>query len=76
MHQSDEILEPKDLEQYGIKLNTVYSLVRERRIPHIRFGPRFIRFKKKEILEWINQHQVSCEEKSKKSQNKNFKERE
>lgn len=32
---------------------TVYGLVHQKRIPHIRLGNRFVRFEKEEIVKWL-----------------------
>jgi excisionase family DNA binding protein len=37
----------------GIKLGTLYALVHENRIPHVRIGARSVRFKRDDLLEWI-----------------------
>lgn len=45
-------------DHYGININTLHGLVRERRIPHKRFGKRFVRFVQAEIEAWIEQNSV------------------
>ena len=42
----------------GINLATLYTLVHQRRIPHIRLGPRLVRFKKSEIESWLAEKAV------------------
>jgi excisionase family DNA binding protein len=42
----------------GIKLATLYSLVARRRIPHIKLGPRLVRFPKEELLKWLEDNLV------------------
>lgn len=37
----------------SISLGTLYALVSQNRIPHLRFGKRFIRFDEEIILKWI-----------------------
>jgi len=37
----------------GVPVGSVYSWTSKRRIPHVRFGGRCVRFSEKEILEWI-----------------------
>ncbi len=44
--------------RYGFKKGTIYSLVHEGRIPHIRLGPRFVRFEAAAIDEWIKSRTV------------------
>lgn len=43
----------------GVPLNTIHQLVHARRIPHVRFGRRFVRFRVAEIHEWIERHRVA-----------------
>ena len=40
----------------NIPKSTLYALVHEQRIPHIRLGPRFIRFSKSDLDSWLNEH--------------------
>jgi len=44
--------------RYGIKRGTLYSLVSQRRIPHLRLGSRFVRFRVAEVEAWLNSHRV------------------
>ena len=54
------LLTYKQLEdRYGIKAATAVGLVRSGRIPHVRFGRRFIRFDVEEIERWIAEHSVT-----------------
>jgi excisionase family DNA binding protein len=46
-------------QRYGFKRGTVYSLVHEGRIPHIRLGRRFVRFEVEAIDNWIRSQSVS-----------------
>lgn len=43
---------------WGIEEATLYSWVRQKRIPHIRLGNRFVRFEKDVIEKWIASNQV------------------
>lgn len=43
----------------GIPLGTLYTLVFEKRIPHIRLGKRLVRFSKNEIQAWLKSHEVN-----------------
>ena len=45
-------------QRYGFKRGTVYSLVHEGRIPHIRLGRRFVRFDAKAIDAWIQSRSI------------------
>ncbi len=42
----------------GISMNTLYSLVAGKRIPHKRLGPRHVLFVKSELLAWLDEHSV------------------
>jgi excisionase family DNA binding protein len=44
----------------GLPVGTVYALVHQRRIPHVRLGPRLVRFRKEELDEWIARQQVAA----------------
>jgi excisionase family DNA binding protein len=43
---------------YGIGLSTLYSMVRRKQIPHVRIGPRFVRFRRSELDAWLNERSV------------------
>ena len=61
-YQSPRLLTYNQLEQrYGIKVATAVSMVREGRIPYVRFGRRFIRFDVQAVERWIAEHEVSTE---------------
>lgn len=47
-------------ERLGIKLSTLYALVSQRRIPHVRIGPRFVMFDPDEIERWIKARRVQA----------------
>ena len=42
----------------NIDIGTLYSLVSQKRIPHSRLGPRFVRFRKSALEEWLNEKNV------------------
>jgi excisionase family DNA binding protein len=44
--------------RYGFRKGTIYSLVHENRIPHVRLGRRFVRFEAAAIEEWIKARSV------------------
>ena len=48
----------KAAELLGIKLPTLYSWVSLGRVPHVRFGPRCVRFDPCELSYWIKAHAV------------------
>lgn len=52
-------------ELYGIPIGTLYLLVFQKRIPHIRLGKRFVRFSKNELDSWIKDCSISVREVSK-----------
>lgn len=45
-------------ERYAIKLTTLYALVSQQRIPHVRIGRRFVRFRVAELDRWFAQRAV------------------
>ena len=42
----------------NIKLGTLYALVSEERVPHVRLGPRLVRFSRSGLDAWLQQHAV------------------
>lgn len=44
----------------SMKRNTLYSLVWKKQIPHIRLTGRMVRFSKEDLIEWLNQKNVSA----------------
>jgi len=42
----------------GVPLGTVHGLVSQKRIPHVRLGPRFVRFDPIEIAQWLDARKV------------------
>lgn len=43
----------------GLPTGTLYSLVSRGQIPHIRLGPRLVRFDEDEILKWLKKHEIA-----------------
>ncbi len=43
----------------GVKLGTVYSWVSRNRIPHIKLGPRCVRFDAELLQDWVASHRVA-----------------
>lgn len=37
----------------SIKVNTLYAMVAQKRIPHIRLGSRLVRFDRQALEEWV-----------------------
>ena len=46
-------------EEYGIKVGSLYAMVHQLRIPHVRLGRRFVRFSRHELERWIDSHNVT-----------------
>ncbi|MBK8994601.1 MAG: helix-turn-helix domain-containing protein [Myxococcales bacterium] len=46
----------------GIPRNTLYTLVAERRIPHIRLGRRFVRFSTADLEHWLRRKAVPLQQ--------------
>lgn len=45
-------------EYIGIPVTTLYALVSQGRIPHYRYGPRFVLFDLDELDEWMRERRV------------------
>jgi excisionase family DNA binding protein len=43
----------------GLKRSTLYALVHERRIPHVRLSGRLVRFRADEVRAWLESHRVA-----------------
>lgn len=51
----------KQCAQYlGLPLGTIYGLVFEGRIPVVRLGPRFVRFRQEDLEVWLQTHAVGA----------------
>lgn len=46
----------------GLPVNSLYQLVHHRRIPHVRLGRRFVRFKRSDLAAWIDDRRVPATE--------------
>lgn len=44
----------------GVPKNTLFFWVATHAIPHVRLGPRTVRFRAREIREWLSQRSVSA----------------
>jgi len=54
-----QFLSPQELSAYtGLSLNTIYSWVNQRRIPHIKIS-RLVKFNVSEIDEWMKTMRVA-----------------
>lgn len=51
-------------DETGIKKNTLYTHVAEKRIPHIRLGKRLVRFSRKALRAWLAEHTVPASDTS------------
>ena len=47
-------------ERLGMPVGTLYSLVSTRRIPHVRLGRRLVRFRRRELEAWVDEHRVDA----------------
>ena len=45
----------------GINRNTLYAMVHQRRIPHLRIGSRHVVFSVSELEAWLEKHKVEVE---------------
>jgi excisionase family DNA binding protein len=41
-----------------LPVGTLHAMVSQRRIPHVRLGPRLVRFVEAELLAWIESRRV------------------
>ena len=46
-------------ERLGVRVGTLYAWVHEKRIPHIRFSGKFVRFDPDEIEGWLVEKRVT-----------------
>lgn len=44
----------------GVPVGTVYAWVSQKKIPHLRLGPRLVRFRKTEVEKWLLLHHVTA----------------
>jgi excisionase family DNA binding protein len=42
----------------GLPVGTIYSMVSKRQIPHVRLGPRLVRFERSALEAWRNARRV------------------
>lgn len=57
--------EPRELLDYpgaerltGLPIGTLYAMVAERRIPHVRLGRRLVRFERHALESWLAAHRI------------------
>jgi excisionase family DNA binding protein len=59
MSEQDEYLDYDQASRMlNVKKPTLYAWVSCKRIPHIRIGPRCIRFSRTELGEWLNARRI------------------
>ena len=59
MDNDDDLLTYPEAEKFlHIKRGTLYGLVAEKRIPHVRFGPRLVRFSRAALRAWVGSRSV------------------
>jgi len=46
-------------DETGLPLGSLYSLVAQNRIPHIRIGRRCVRFSRKQVRAWLDSNSVA-----------------
>lgn len=51
---------PQAAELLGLKVATLYAMVSQRRVPHVRMGSRLVRFSRRALLAWVAAHAVSA----------------
>jgi excisionase family DNA binding protein len=45
----------------GVRIGTLYALVSQRRIPHLRLGRRLVRFSRVALTDWLESKSVAAE---------------
>lgn len=46
--------------ELAVNVNTLYAWVHQKRVPHIRYGRRNVRFRRSELLAWLEAHAVAA----------------
>lgn len=63
MYENQKLLNYREAASLlGMNLNTLYSLVYRRGIPHKRLSGRIVRFSQPELVKWLEGCTVSCKE--------------
>jgi excisionase family DNA binding protein len=53
-------IKPKDAaKELGVPINTLYTWIARKQIPHLRLSPRTVLFDRDELLAWIASKRVS-----------------
>jgi excisionase family DNA binding protein len=58
MNDPDLLTYPQASNLLNLKMGTLYALVAQNRIPHVRLGRRLVRFSRAAIQSWIAQRAV------------------
>lgn len=46
----------------GVGVGTLRSMVHRKQVPHIRMGPKLVRFDRDELEQWLHAHSVPANE--------------
>ena len=46
-------------EYLGLRVGTLYAMVAQGRVPHVRLGPRLVRFPREELDAWLRERLVT-----------------
>ena len=49
-------------QKFGFKVGTLYALVSRKRIPHVRFSRKMVRFRPDELEQWVRASAVGCDD--------------
>ena len=60
MNQEELITYEQVSKMLGLAKGTVYALVHQNRIPHIRLGRRLVRFDPTALREFVDEHRVEA----------------
>ncbi len=56
-----EMMSYDDAAKYlRMQKGTLYCMVSRRRIPHVRLGPRLVRFRRADLEAWLEARSVGC----------------
>jgi len=54
MEKEPELMSYEEAAAYlGLLKGTLYALVHKRQVPHVRLGPRFVRFRRSDLDRWL-----------------------
>jgi len=49
-------------ELLSVSVGTLRSMVHRKQVPHVRMGPRMVRFNRDELERWLREHTVPANE--------------